>query len=232
MARKLAFISYRRSDALAVSRRLATSLRGDFGEDAIYFDEATAPPGTVWPDSVRVAVQRADVLLPVIGPTWLKSQDDVSGRRRIDLPDDWVRLEIATFLSRLTNNADLTVLPLLITGATLQIGEYLDAALRALCDHQAVHIQDTGDATDFARVKQRLTQLGFVRCIAPPVTTPLVGRVPVPLGKRDEEAFLAAFPDWRIVEREKPGASDDVVRELYRLYEFRATRWHGGSCSV
>jgi pterin-4a-carbinolamine dehydratase len=220
MTGKLAFISYRRSDALAVARRLAKSLRSDFGEDAIYFDEAAAPPGTAWPDSIRAAVQRADVLMPVVGPTWLKSQDEVSGWRRIDLPDDWVRLEIVTFLDRVTSNRDLTVLPLVLGGASLQISKYLDPALRRICDHQPLQIQDTGDATDFARVKQRLTQLGFVRSIAPPVTTPIVGRVPVPLARKDEEAFLAAFPAWRIVERDKPGVSDDIVRELYRLYEF------------
>jgi 4a-hydroxytetrahydrobiopterin dehydratase len=222
---KKVFISYRRSDSFSVSRQLARSLREDFGDDAVYFDETSALPGMAWPASIQAAVERADVLMPVIGPTWLKCHDEDSGRRRIDLPDDWVRIEIVSFLKRAATNRHLTVLPLLLGGATLDVKKHFeegDHLLRGICDHQPIHIQDTGDTADFARVKQRLAQLGFVRVVVPPVNTPILGRVPVPLTRQEEEAFQAEYPEWRIQERHKPGASDDVMRELYRLYEFRS----------
>lgn len=218
---KLVFISYRRSDSFNLSRILARSLREDFGDDAVLFDETTALPGVAWPASIQAAVERADAFIPVIGPTWLKTYDEESGRRRIDLPDDWVRTEIVSFINRAKADPNLTVLPLLLGGATLAIKKHLDdEVLRSLCNYQPMHIHDAGDATDFARVRQRLTQLGFVRVVVPPVSTPIMGRVPVPLTRHEEETFRSEFPEWRIQERQKPGASDDVVRELYRLYEF------------
>jgi pterin-4a-carbinolamine dehydratase len=207
-------------DSFSISRRLASSLRNDFGDKAVYFDETSALPGTVWPNSIRAAVEGADVLIPVIGPTWLKTHDEKSGRRRIDLPDDWVRLEILSFLSRARANQDLVVLPVVLSGATLDISEYLDDALQGICGYQPVQIQDTGNAADFARLKQRLAQLGFMRVVPPPVNTPILGRVPMQLTKKEEDDFLTEYREWRIVEHEKPGVSDDIVRELYRIYEF------------
>ena len=48
-------------------------------------------------------------------------KDEKSGRRRLDIKDDWVRLEILTFLKRkkATRSNDLLILPLLVNGATM-----------------------------------------------------------------------------------------------------------------
>jgi hypothetical protein len=32
--------------------------------------------------------------------------------------------------------------------------------------------------------------------------------------------FVEEHPDWRIEEREKPGAPGDLIQEHYRMYEF------------
>ncbi len=60
------FISYRRSDSLDTAHRLATELRREFGEENVFFDQTSAPPGTAWPDAIRVAAKKADALLVVI----------------------------------------------------------------------------------------------------------------------------------------------------------------------
>src|SRR5215475_5959398 len=114
------FISYRRSDSFDTARRLATELRREFGETNVFFDQTSAPPGTAWPDAIRVAAKKTHALLVVIGPKWLHAQDEKSGRRRLDIKDDWVRLEILTFLKRkkATRSNDLLILPLLVNGAT------------------------------------------------------------------------------------------------------------------
>jgi hypothetical protein len=45
------------------------------------------------------AVAGCDVLLAVIGPNWLETPDE-GGRRRLDDPDDYVRVEVETALGR------------------------------------------------------------------------------------------------------------------------------------
>ena len=89
-----------------------------------------------------MAAQKADALLVVIGPRWLHTQDEKSGRRRLDIKDDWVRLEILTFLKRkkATHN-DLLLLPLLVNGATMPRSEYVDNDLKPLCAYQPMEVQ-------------------------------------------------------------------------------------------
>jgi len=97
---KKIFISYRRSDSFETAQRLAGELGRHFGEENVFFDQTSAPPGTAWPDAIRAHAKKADALLVVIGPNWLHTQDEKSGRRRLDIKNDWVRLEILTFLRR------------------------------------------------------------------------------------------------------------------------------------
>ena len=46
----------------------------------------------VWPDSIKDSLLHADLMLLIIGPHWLCVQDEQSGRRRIDMETDGVRL--------------------------------------------------------------------------------------------------------------------------------------------
>ena len=55
------------------------------------------------------AVNQCDVLLAVIGDHWLDARDPKKGTRRLDDPEDWVRIEIAAALAR-----DIPVVPLLV----------------------------------------------------------------------------------------------------------------------
>ena len=214
------FISYRRSDSYDTARRLANALVSEFGDGKVFFDQTSAPPGTEWPDSIRAAVEKADALLVIIGPNWLHIQDEKSGRRRLDLDDDWVRLKILTFLKRKTANQDLLILPLLVNGAGMPRAEYVDNDLRPLCAHQPMEISNTGSILDFVQVKQRLIQRRFQPIIRPAVVTPMAGQIPLQLTQEEENDFRNEYKQWRIIEEEKPGAPGDVMRELYRLYEF------------
>jgi hypothetical protein len=55
------------------------------------------PPGVNFHKVLREAVPRCDVLLAVIGPNWLNVRDE-EGSRRLDNPNDFLRIEIATAL--------------------------------------------------------------------------------------------------------------------------------------
>jgi hypothetical protein len=63
------------------------------------------------------------VLLAVIGPTWLTVTDE-RGRRRLDDPDDIVRLEIEAALAR-----EVRVIPILVEGAVMPGREICRRAL-------------------------------------------------------------------------------------------------------
>jgi pterin-4a-carbinolamine dehydratase len=215
------FISYRRSDSYDTAHRLAIELRREFGEGNVFFDQTSAPPGTAWPDAIRVAAEKADALLVVIGPNWLHIQDEKSGRRRLDIKDDWVRLEILTFLKRkkATSN-DLLILPLLVNGATMPRSEYVDNDLKPLCAYQPMEVPSRGSGLDFVQVKQRLIQCRFQPVVRPAVVTPMADEIPDQSTQEAEDDFLNEYKQWRIIEEDKPGVPGDVMRQLYRVYEF------------
>lgn len=215
------FISYRRSDSFDTAHRLATELRREFGEGNVFFDQTSALPGTAWPDAIRVAAEKADALLVVIGPKWLHTQDEKSGRRRLDIKDDWVRLEILTFLKRkkATSN-DLLILPLLVNGATMPRSEYVDNDLEPLCTYQPMEVLSRGSGLDFVEVKQRLIQCRFQPIVRPAVVTPMSDQIPLQSTQEEEDVFLNEYKQWRIIKEDKPGVPGDEMRQLYRVYEF------------
>ena len=55
-------------------------------------------------------VAKCSALLAVIGHEWLNVRDE-DGRRRLDNPDDFVRVEIAAALQR-----DIPVIPIMLEG--------------------------------------------------------------------------------------------------------------------
>jgi pterin-4a-carbinolamine dehydratase len=217
---KTAFISYRRSDSSDIARHLAVDLREEFGAGAVYFDVSSNLPGTAWPQMIRDAIEQADALLVVIGPQWLHTYDPLSGRRRIDLADDWVRLETVTFLQRMAVHPDLLILPLLVHGAPPLRLEYLDGELARLCATEPLVIPTSPYTHDFSQVKQALIRHRFVSVAPAPVVTPSLAVPPQPLTAEEELAFCTEYPEWQIVERPKPGIPGDMIRELYRKYEF------------
>jgi hypothetical protein len=58
-------------------------------------------------------VGKCDVLLALIGANWLTIRDE-KGNRRLDNPNDFLRIEIATALTR-----DIPVIPILLDGARM-----------------------------------------------------------------------------------------------------------------
>ena len=66
------------------------------------------------------------MLIAVIGKGWLISCDQ-EGQRRLDNPEDFVRIEIATALKR-----DIRVIPVLVDGASMPRSRDLPDDLKAL----------------------------------------------------------------------------------------------------
>lgn len=109
------FISYRRADSRPHVERIHDRLVTEFGRESIFLDVETGsiPLGSDFRRVIERAVNQCDVILVVIGPKWLDiREDDGPDKRRLDNPDDYVRFEIQTALSR----TDALVIPVLVGG--------------------------------------------------------------------------------------------------------------------
>jgi hypothetical protein len=93
------FISYRREESRWSARSLYDRLCARFDRKQIFIDIDAIAPGEDFVKAIEKTVGECDVLVSVIGMHWLASKDD-QGSRRLDNPEDFVRTEIATALSR------------------------------------------------------------------------------------------------------------------------------------
>lgn len=130
------FISYRRQDAKWPAGRLKDQLEAHFGSGNVFMDVDTLEPGEDFVEAIEQAVGSCDALVAVIGRDWLTSSDG-SGRRRLDDPNDFVRLEIATALRR-----KVRVTPVLVDGATMPLITQLPEDLTSLARRHALELSE------------------------------------------------------------------------------------------
>jgi hypothetical protein len=147
------FISYRRGDSSAHAGRLADRLVAEFGEDGVFMDVDTIEPGADFVDYIDDAVGSCDVLIALIGDEWLDCRDDV-GERRLDDPEDFVRLEVAAGLER-----DIRVVPVLVEGAVMPRAHELPEPLRRLARRNALEITDTRWRHDAGRLVETIKKV-------------------------------------------------------------------------
>jgi glycerophosphoryl diester phosphodiesterase len=136
------FISYRRQETSWPARQLYEVLVGRFGAESVFKDVDDIEPGDDFVERITEAVASCDVLLALIGNQWI-TMTDGQGRRRLDNPDDFVRLELTAALSR-----GVRVVPILVDGATMPKSEQLPPDLVPLTRRQAVEISAVGFNTD------------------------------------------------------------------------------------
>jgi hypothetical protein len=120
------FISYRREDAEGQAGRLFDDLSAHFGRDAVFMDVAGIRKGVDFRRIIDEHVASCGVLLVIVGKRWLSATDS-QGRRRLDDPNDFVRLETAAALSR-----DIPVVPVLVQDAVMPTEHELPDALKEL----------------------------------------------------------------------------------------------------
>jgi WD40 repeat protein len=136
------FISYRREDTAFPAGWLFDRLAGQFGENQIFKDVDSIQLGDDFVEVITTAVGSCDVLLALIGDRWLAITDE-QGRRRLDNPDDFVRLEIETALAR-----DIRVIPVLVGGARMPQAHQLPASLARLGRRNALNLSPDRFSSD------------------------------------------------------------------------------------
>ncbi len=131
------FISYRRSETTAWAGRISDQLKAEFGDDHVFLDVRSIELGEDFEVAIEEMLERVDVVIVVIGPTWTSTEDDQG--RRLDQPHDRVRLEVADALA-----SDVRVLPVLVDGADMPDDDELPEDLRPLTRLQAIEVTGSG----------------------------------------------------------------------------------------
>lgn len=145
---------------------LYNELQKYFSKDQIFKDFNTILPGDDFVVSIDNALRKCDVLIVVIGKSWL-GMKDVGGKRRLDDPDDFVRLEVATALAR-----NIQVIPVLFDDVPMPRPEDLPDNMKSLYRRQFVEIDSKrfeDDVRNLAEaIKKVLPEDGGFR--VPPVS--------------------------------------------------------------
>jgi uncharacterized membrane protein HdeD (DUF308 family) len=149
MAAKV-FLSYRRDDSAAFAGRVQDRLVQEFGRDLLFMDVDAIPLGVNFATVVRDAVAKCEVLLAVIGPHWLDARDDV-GARRLDDPNDYVRIEIGAALQR-----NVPVIPLLLDGAKVPKANQLPEDLKELAMRNGLDVRHGSFHSDLDKLVRGL----------------------------------------------------------------------------
>ena len=144
------FISYRRDDSSGHAGRLYDRLSDHFGPDNVFMDVDTIKPGRDFVDAVRQAVGGCDGVVTIIGREWL-GISDATGARRLEDPEDLVRLEIVTALEK-----NIRVVPVLVQGAEMPSATDLPDGLKELARRNAQEISDRRFHSDVERLIEAL----------------------------------------------------------------------------
>lgn len=127
------FISYRREDSQNATGRIHDHLDMYFGPDATFRDIDSIEGGTNFRQELDIALGHCLVVLAIIGPRWLTTQNH-NGRRLLD-PTDLVRIELSTALAR-----KVAVIPVLVSFASMPERDQLPRELAALTNIQSVTV--------------------------------------------------------------------------------------------
>jgi hypothetical protein len=144
------FISYRREETAYAAGWLFNRLADRFGRDQVFKDVDSIDLGDDFVAVITRAVGSTDVLLALIGDTWLTVSDD-HGVRRLDDPDDFVRLEIEAALTR-----NIRDIPILVDGASMPSDDELPPSLAQLARRQALELSPSRFDFDTSRLLEVL----------------------------------------------------------------------------
>ncbi|MDM0085058.1 4a-hydroxytetrahydrobiopterin dehydratase [Variovorax sp. J31P179] len=214
MGTPLAFVSYRRADSSAASRWLANSIARTFGDETVFIDTESIRMSDDWALRIENALERATLLIPVIGPHWLSS-DHNFGRRRIDDEDDWVHKEIVFAIRQKKR-----ILPVLLSRTPRPPPDALPTPLASLARYQSFELRDERWESDLDTLLNELERFSFNRVpgVKLRYPTPMVSLRELAVEELQER--LTKLPNWRIVTSAAPRSSAAARVELVKTFEF------------
>lgn len=144
------FVNYRRSDSSGESALLAERLIMTYGRRRVFFDVRAIAAGTDYERALEKARLSAKAMLAVIGPDWVSATTE-DGRRRLELDDDPVRIEIQAAL-----NKGAAIIPILVKGSSMPPARDLPKTIKEIARIQAHRIDHETFERDFEELKRQL----------------------------------------------------------------------------
>jgi hypothetical protein len=175
------FINYRHAESAFYAGRLYEQLEAPFGSQVVFIDTEGIQPGRDYMEVIEEKIRSCKILIAVIGRQWLTCS--VEGGRRLDDPEDVVRVEIAEALKQ-----GVRVIPILIQGAAMPRERDLPGELAPLARKQAWPLNDDYWRHDVERLIKRIEedvtpQAGEASEVATPGTY-------LPALKKETEQFI------------------------------------------
>jgi hypothetical protein len=140
------FISYRREETSYPAGWLFDRLTEHFGADQVFKDVNSIDLGDDFVHEITRAVRSCAALLALIGERWATITDEFE-RRRLDNPEDFVRLELEVALTR-----NIRVIPVLVDNAQMPRSDQLPSTVAKLARLQALNLSPTSFTSDTARL--------------------------------------------------------------------------------
>jgi hypothetical protein len=186
------FINYRRGEDQAAAGRLYDQLEATFTRERIFIDVDNIAPGRDFTEELATRVAQCDIFLAVVGKRWADVVD-VDGSRRLDNPNDWVRVEIES-AQRLGKH----IIPVLVDGAEMPRPEKLPDALQPFARRNAArltHERFRADVQALVVAIGKLREAERARLHAQPSTRPrdAEAAAPAAAGRRIAPTAIAAL---------------------------------------
>ncbi len=156
------FISYRRDDSSGYAGRLYDRLVAQYGPDRVFMDIDTIRPGHDFAEDIERALSDSLACIVLIGRQW-ESITSAEGRRRLEDPTDFVRLEVAAAIRR-----GVIVIPVLVEGASPPSAASLPVELQPLARRQAIELSNERWHYDVSRLVLALDEVVEAAAEAPP----------------------------------------------------------------
>lgn len=193
------FISYRRTDSAAWAEKLNRHLTLRYGDDLVFQDVEDIKPGSNWLDTIKEELVSSQVFLIVIGPHWLK---DPSGSRRLDDPEDVLRMEICEALS-----GSGTVIPVLVGAADMPSTDDLPEPLQPLTLKQAAFLRDGEWLSDVEALIEQLRE----------IILPAADDIPLPYAHQELNEMQVQYFD--LLDTEGAAAALDKAQKTQRYLD-------------
>lgn len=129
------FLSYRRSDSAMAADNIYRFLCRRFGAERIFKDVNDIPLGVDFRDHLAMELNTCGVFVSIIGENWLNAQGS-DGKRRLDDPSDFVRIETEFALER-----GIPIVPVLVGRVRMPEENELPASMARMAFQQSFELR-------------------------------------------------------------------------------------------
>jgi hypothetical protein len=209
------FLSYRRR-ANDYASLLYRDLAQRFGFHQVFKDVESIIGGADYVNALQRALTNCDVFVGMIDPYW--AADEAGWNRLVD-PEDWVRTEFETALSR-----GMPIIPAILEGAPRPDATILPPSMLPVARIQAVPLRDRMWQQDMARLSSLVERVAISKVGGNPAALVEGGN---PLTRRRQRTAALMTPGMRV--RIGMWAGTFKREETGLPFEIAANKGHSGT---